>query len=119
MFGWLRKKITAPTPEDIKWGIIEKSLRGEPEQWEFQNGQYRLTHKGTGFTLWIANKDFGMAGSFNKDQWSKGQSDAGDVPSEAWAKRLWVAVKHIKEGTKPQDALAVVEAFEKHLGVLS
>lgn len=118
MFGWFRKP-TNSAPQDVKWAIIEKSLLNEPNQWELDRSYHRLTHKGTGFTFWVGNRDYGLAGGFNKNQAPK-SCGAGEAerPSDKWAKRLWVLIEPIKKGGNT-DIIEVIEAFEKHLGLRS
>ncbi|MDI3274862.1 hypothetical protein [Pseudomonas sp. AL03] len=53
--------IVVPAPEYPEAELIAGSIREFPDDWVWHHKGYELRHVPSGFVLWVANKDFGLA----------------------------------------------------------
>lgn len=74
-----------PTPEYPEAERIAASIREYPEDWAWAMKGYKLTHAPSGFVLWVANKDWGLA-----EVYSNGGKGDFSNPEQAI---IWPAVE--------------------------
>ncbi|WP_256242498.1 hypothetical protein [Pseudomonas sp. MRSN 12121] len=76
--------VLPPGPSCPEAERIAASLRDFPGDWAWSHKGYELRHTPTGFTLWVANKDYGLA------EVSSGHKAAFSDPEKAI---IWPAVE--------------------------
>jgi hypothetical protein len=87
--------------------VIEASLRNEPGAWQLDDGRYRLYHERADYSIWVANKDYGLGCMPGRNA----IPNHSDHPLETkWQKRLWAAAKPILDADKAAMLAAELEA---------
>ncbi|MFL1556744.1 hypothetical protein [Pseudomonas sp. O11] len=56
-----------PAPEYPEAERIAASIRDYPEDWAWTMKGYKLIHTPSGFVLWVANQDYGLAEVYSND----------------------------------------------------
>lgn len=74
-----------PAPKHPEASRIAASIRDFPEDWEWIMKGYKLLHTPSGFVLWVANEDYGLA-----EVYANGGKGDFSKPEQAI---IWPAVK--------------------------